>query len=357
MKLPLLKDAQVSGKKVFLRSDLDVPLSEQSTRSTSSGQASHNQQVKILDDTRLRYGLPTIEYLLNNGATITIAGHLGRPHGVDKSFSLEPVATWLSENINYSNDTYHHSATTIGGFPGWELSANLFLLENLRFYGGEEENDPEFAKRLANLADIYVNDGFTVIHRNHASVVGVAKLLPHLAGFRLQKEVEVLSGILENPKRPLVVIIGGAKMETKLPVISNMARIADFVLVGGKVAQETDVLSRNVIVAALTSDGFDITEESVTKFKEVIDTAKTIVWNGPLGLMKHDSIDSEKGTREIAKAVSESSAYKIVGGGDTLGYLQQLGVIEKFDFVSTGGGAMLAFLAGEKLPGFEVLRL
>lgn len=353
MKLPLLEEAQVLGKRVFLRSDLDVPLSQQST---------------IEDDTRLRYGLPTVEHLLKNGATVIVSGHLGRPKGVDKNLSLELVAKWLSDRLKFNDLRFRK----LGDFDGWEISANLTLLENLRFHEEEEKNDLEFAKKLASLADIYINDAFSVVHRDHASVVGIAKLLPHFAGLRLQKEVEVLSSILESPKGPLVIIIGGVKMETKLPVITNLSRAADHILVGGKIAQEAKNLPQNVLVANLTPDGFDITSESVAKFIEIIQEAKTIVWNGPLGMInskfeirpfgsaqgknsKLGEMDTEKGTREVAEAIAKSSAYKVVGGGDTLGYLQRLGIIDKFDFVSTGGGAMLAFLSGEKLPGLEAL--
>lgn len=346
MKLPSIKDIDVFGKRVFLRSDLDVPLQASS---------------QIEDDTRLKAGLPTIQYLLDQEATVFVAGKLGRPVGVDKKLSLEPVAKWLADKLNstdHYNNTYHCSGTTVGEFPGWKLSDNLYVLENLRFYDGEEANDPQFSQKLARLADIYVNDSFAVSHRNHASIVGVANLLPHYAGLQLAKEVEVLSGILDNPKRPLVVIIGGAKVETKLPLIEKMLSHADYVLVGGKLPMEESLKQRmdeKLIVAQLTPDTTDITGESIAKFAEIIHRAQTVVWNGPLGLVKDDAIDTERGTREVANTIAQSGAYKIVGGGDTLGYLQKLGIVDQFDFVSTGGGAMLAFLSGETLPGLEVL--
>lgn len=338
MQLPLLKNADVKGKTVFLRADLDVPL----------------VNGRIEDDTRLLAAIPTIEYLLKNNAKIIIAGHLGRPKGIDKSLSLEPVAHWFS--IKYKALSIKQGKR--GEFDGWEIGLNIFLLENLRFYEGEEKNDPEFVKKLASLAEIYVNDAFTTSHRNHASIVGVPAFLPHFAGFHLEKEITNLSKAMENPKRPMVVVIGGVKVETKLPLIEKMLTIADFVLVGGKIAQEPEVKkiqNAKLFVASLTDDGNDISPESIGKFIDIINKAEMIVWNGPLGLIKADNIDTEKGTREIAKAITKSNAYKIVGGGDTLDYLRQLGIIAQFDFVSIGGGAMLSFLSGEKLPGIEAL--
>ena len=363
MKLPRMQDAEVWGKRVFVRADLDVPLAQSSTV--------NNLQLTIDDDTRLRAALPTIEYLLNNEATVIVAGHLGRPQkkfqisNEDKQFSLEPVAAWFFEQFKIQNKEFMMHPTTLGEFAGWELDERLFVLENLRFYEGEETNDLSFAKKLASLADIYVNDAITVAHRNHASVVGIAKLLPYYCGLHLQKEVSVLRSVLDNPKRPLVVIIGGAKAETKLPLIEKMQHLADYVLVGGKLPigiQNSEFRIQNsneskLVIADLTSDETDISWSSVERFKEVIGKAALIVWNGPLGLIREDSIDSEKGTREVANAIAASNAYKIVGGGDTIDYLKRLGILSKFDFVSMGGGAMLAFLSGEKPPGLEALTI
>lgn len=357
MKLPSLRDIDVAGKRVFVRADLDVPLAQQPT--------ANNKQTTIEDDTRLKAAMPTIEYLLQQGATVIVGGHLGRPHNarasrgksnsVDEHSSLGPVARWLSERFKI----YDARFKKIGDLDGWQISDNLWLLENLRFYDGEEENDPEFAKKLASLADVYVNDAFSVAHRAHASVIGLARLLPHYAGLRLTKEVEVLSQVLENTKRPLVVIIGGAKVETKLPLVEKMRKFADYVLIGGKLPQQhslQNIKNEKLIIADLIEEGTDITKESVDRFLQAIEKAATIVWNGPLGLIHKDAIDTEKGTREVAAAIAQSSAYKIVGGGDTIDYLQRLGIIDKFDFVSMGGGAMLAFLSGKKLPGIEALR-
>lgn len=355
MTLPDLRNADVKGKKILVRLDLDVPV----------------QNGTIEDDVRLKAGLGTVQYLLDHGATVIIAGHLGRPEGVEEKYSLEPIAKWFSK---HSNDIYHHSETHVDGFPGWELSKNLFLLENLRFYKGEEANDPEFAKQLASIADIYVNDAFAVSHRDHASIIGVARLLPHYAGIQLQKEVEVFSSVLSNPKRPLVVIVGGAKIETKLPLIEKMHQFADFVLVGGKIAEETRTLlkvghekvpSRKsvLLIGELNSEQRDITDISCQNFVQIIEKqAKTVIWNGTMGkinskfkVQNAKLEDTERSTVEIARAIVRAGVYSIVGGGDTVGFLDQKDLLKGFNFVSTGGGAMLSFLAGEKLPGIEAL--
>ena len=346
MSLHLLKDIKVTGKTVFVRLDLDIPLSETQN---------------IEDDTRLRSCLPTIEYLLKQNCKVTIGGHLGRPKGVEGSLSLEPVAKWFQNKFSISNLQFSKR----GGFEGWEIGSNLFLLENLRFYDGEETNDEEFSKKLANLSDIYVNDAFAMCHRNHASIAGITKFLSHFAGFHLEKEVENLTRAMENPKRPLIVIIGGKKIETKLPMVEKMHRIADYVLVGGKIAEESQaflkvrpekIIGRKsvLLVADLTADGMGITEKSLYNFLEIIPMAKTIIWNGSMGFIAEKE-DQFEATRKIAKAIIASKAYSVVGGGDTVEFLNRLGILNKFSFASTGGGAMLAFLSGEKLPGLVVL--
>lgn len=358
MNLPLLRNAQVSGKNVFLRADLDVPLSQLSTI--------NNKQLTIEDDTRLLSAIPTIEYLLKNNAKVIIGGHLGRPKGIDKTLSLEPVSKWFKEMLKpVQHDT---GKTKIGEFDGWEIGSNIFLLENLRFYEGEEENAPFFAKKLASLADIYVNDAFAMSHRNHASIAGITLFLPHFAGLHLEKEIENLSRAMDNPKRPLVVIIGGKKIETKLPLVEKMHRIADYVLVGGKIAQESKELVKEqhenikgekavLLIADSNSDKTDITEKDAENFLQIISLAKTIIWNGSMGIIggKTENLSSEDGTKKIAEGILKANAYTIVGGGDTVEYLNKLGVLDKFSFASTGGGAMLAFLSGEKLPGLVAL--
>jgi phosphoglycerate kinase len=341
----LLKDADVKGKRVFLRVDLDVPLLDG----------------KIQDETRLSSTIETIDHLLQQNAKIVIAGHLGRPEGVDEKFSLEPVAKWFGNKFSISNLQFSKR----GEFDGWEIGPDIFLLENLRFNSGEETNDPDFSEKLAGLADIYVNDAFAMCHRNHASIVGITKFLPHYAGLHLEKEIENLGNCLKNPKRPLVVIIGGVKIETKLPLVEKMHYIADYVLVGGKIADETKTLIKvqhekiaghkaALLVADLNSDGTDITQKDAENFLQIINLAGTIVWNGSMGITDQ-TIETEKGTRLIAEGIIKSGAYSIVGGGDTLEYLNKLGALNKFSFASTGGGAMLSFLSGEKLPGLEAL--
>ena len=370
MNLPDLRKADISGKTVFLRADLDVPLSKLKI---------NNEELIIEDDTRLNAALSTIEYLLKQNCKIVLAGHLGRPKGVDKSLSLEPVAKWFFKEFKIRNLKFEFKLKIenlkfieLGDFDGWQIANNLFILENLRFHEGEEQNDPEFSKKLASLAEIYVNDAFAMTHRSHASIVGITKFLPHFAGFHLQKEVENLTLAMENPKRPLVVIIGGKKIETKLPLVEKMHRIADYVLVGGKIAEESKALVKVahekinpdasgrkavLIIADATPDGSDITDKSAENFLQILNLAKTIVWNGSMGIIggKSEPLASEKGTKKIAEGILATNAYTIVGGGDTVEYLNKLGVLSKFSFASTGGGAMLAFLSGEKLPGLEAL--
>ncbi len=352
--LPDLKNAEVKGKKVFLRTDIDVPLSE-------NGQ--------IADDTRLKESLETLNFLLQNGAIVILAGHLGRPQGEEEDLSAEPITQWYAEKFRVESSELR--VQNIGGFDGWKISDNLFLLENLRFNPGEESNpttrsEQVFARKLASLADIYVNDAFASSHRAHASIVGIAKLLPHFAGFMLKKEIETLSALLNNPKRPLTVIIGGAKIDTKLPVVEKMHQIADYVLVGGLIAEETKALLKvqhekvvdrksALLIADLNQDETDITPKDVENFIQIVNLSQTVIWNGPVGKTEGNEDNLEIGTAKLARGIVESRVYSVVGGGDTISYLKKIGLLEKFSFVSTGGGAMLEFLSGEKLPGIEVL--
>lgn len=353
-----LREADVKNKTVFVRADLDVPFADG----------------KIEDDTRLLSAIPTINYLLKHNAKIIIAGHLGRPEGEsykartkNKQFNLGPVAEWFVGKINHDS-RFAIRCSKLGDFEGWEIARNVFLLENLRFYKEEEENDSVFSRKLADLVDIYINDAFAMCHRYHASVVGITHFLPHFAGLHLEKEVNSLTAATKNPKRPLVVIIGGKKIETKLPLVEKMHRIADYVLVGGKIAQETKILVKAqhekiigskavLLIADLKTDGSDITEKDAENFLQIINLAKTIIWNGSMGIVggKSESLTSEKGSRKISEGIINSKAYSIVGGGDTIEFLNKLGILNKFSFASTGGGAMLSFLSGEKLPGLEVL--
>lgn len=356
MNLKNIQSIDVSDKKVLVRLDLDVPLS-------ATGE--------ILDTTRLKAGQETLIYLLDKGATVIVAGHLGRPKGqVKKEDSLAPVAQWYFKQSNTTN-SFISEETKVGEFTGWNVAPNLTLLENLRFYPGEEVNDPEFSQKLAALADIYVDDAFAVSHRSAASNVGITQYLPSYAGLQFQKEIAGLGKVVDDPKRPLVVIVGGAKLETKLPLVSKMHHFADYVLVGGKLVQETqDILKMQheqlppsptgqksiLLVADPNESGMDISSNSVENFLQVITNAKTIVWNGPVGKTGKDIIDeSDKGTRELAKGILATDAYTVVGGGDTLEFLEQEKLLEKFNFVSTGGGAMLSFLSGETLPALVPL--
>ena len=341
-----IKDADIKNKMVLLRADLDVPL--------ANG--------KISDDMRLQASVETIRYLLGEAKTVIIIGHLGRPDGKDDKFSLKPVAEWIFKQFKLQNSELR--IKDIEGLMGWEITDKLILLENLRFYKEEEKNDLDFSQKLASLAEIYVNDAFASSHRVHSSIVGITKYLPSFAGLRLEKEVQELSKVLENPKRPLVVIIGGAKIETKLPLVEKMHHFADYVLVGGEIAENDKVLLKVqhekitgrksiLLVADLIGDNKDITIKSAENFLQVCQNTGCVVWNGPMGQVENENYQA--GTEILAKGLSNSKPYKIVGGGDTIAYLKKINLLEKFDFVSTGGGAMLEFLAGVKLPGLEVL--
>ncbi len=331
----------VSAKRVFLRADLDVPISNSNDKTPNS-----NTEVA----TRLTNIKPTIEYLLGRGAKqVVIAGHIGRPKGPDPKLStrnlLEPIKKILNRNVEF-----------LESFDTVEFE-QVMLFENLRFWTGEIENDFEFAKDLTRMADVYVNDAFGNSHRNHASMVALPSILPHAAGLHLQKEVDELTGILENPDRPLVAIVGGAKIETKIPVISNLSKIAQKVLVGGELPIEINKtgqkFAENVVVATLMENQKDISGESQNRFAEIIKGAKTVVWNGPMGLFEEGHTE---GTLVVARAIAESGAYSVVGGGDSTQFLGRQGLLSKFSFVSAGGGAMLEFLAGKKLPGIEALQ-
>lgn len=337
-----VKEADVKDKIVLLRADLDVPIKNST----------------ILDDSRLKAWFKTFEYLLENQTQIIIAGHLGRPDGKSEKLSLLPVVSWLKRKLRLTKKL---ELCEKDGFSGWELTDDIFFLENLRFFKEEEENNPQFAQKLASLAQIYVNDAFASSHRAHASIVAITKFLPSFAGLRLLEEVKVLSQILENPKRPLGVVIGGAKIETKLPLVEKMHKFADYVLVGGEIAENDRVIlkvahektpGRSILLIS-ERQGEDATLKSVENFLQVLKNSQTIVWNGPLGQIEKKRW--QKGTEILAQGIVKTSAFTVVGGGDTIGFLKKLGLLNKFSFVSTGGGAMLEFLSGEKLPGLIAL--
>jgi phosphoglycerate kinase len=320
-----LKDLDLKNKKVLVRVDFNVPLGPQG---------------EILDDFRIRQTLPTIEYLMKQGAEIILMSHLGDPGGkFVKELVMAPVDKRLEEL----------------------LGKKVTLLENLRFNPGEEKNDDGFAKELAKNADVYVNDAFGVCHRNHASVSAITKYLPAAAGLLLEKEIETMTALTQNPKKPLVAIIGGAKVETKVGVIEKISQKADFILVSGLIhkailGQKIQLKHPEKIISPVdeVGEGKDIGIKTIALFEEKIAPAKTIFWNGPVGRIEDEHFVS--GTKAIAQAIVKSRAFSIIGGGETVEFINKLGLLSEFSHVSTGGGAMLAFLSGEKLPGLEALK-
>ena len=423
--MKVLSDIDVSGKRVFVRADLDVPSEQLTLRCTQghlfepepqSRRPELAERVTIDPSTSLRAGSsklaesirlkslkPTVDYLLQHEASrIIIAGHIGRPsftkvtEGKPPLYSeelstkqlLEPLEKILERRIDFLsnfvilNDS--EGSKKRDSSSSTQNDNQLVLLENLRFWPGEVENDQEFAKKLASMADIYINEAFGNCHRNHASMAALPQLFTDVedlleserprsrrpegfhprraVGLHLEKEVEVLGLLLDSPQRPFIAIVGGAKIETKVPAIENLARIADWVLVGGAIAREFQISNfkfqiSNVVVATSEVNDKDIDQESIGKFKQIISTAKSVVWNGPMGIFEEGF---EKGTMAIAKAIVDSGAYSIVGGGETTEFLSSKELISPpaggFSFVSVGGGAMLEFLAGKKLPGLKALQ-
>ena len=325
------EQADVTGKTVIVRADFDVP--------TENGQ--------ITDKTRIEKSLPTLKKLHEMGAKLFIISHLGRPEGRQPEFSLKIVLPILEEALGEKIAFQETLDEKIDG--------NVVLLENLRYWPEEEANDETFAKKLASFGEVYVNECFSAAHRAHASVEALPRLLPSYFGLELFKEVSELEKIFKNPQHPLVAIIGGAKIETKLPAITNLAKIADKVLVGGKLMLEVagTKLPDNVTVAGDDIDTKDIGPQSIATFGQEIALAKMIVWNGPMGMYEEEKY--REGTLKLAQIIGESSAYKIVGGGDTISALDELKMLDKMDFVSVGGGAMLEFLGGNHLPALEAL--
>ena len=326
-----IEDADVSGKRVVVRCDFDVPI----------------KNGEIEDDTRIDNNIPTLKYLLEKGAKLFLISKLGRPKSKDPNLSLKhvigAVSQKLSREVKFKEDLDEN-------IPG-----DVTLLENLRFWPEEEAGDLEFSKKLASFGQLYVNECFATSHRTDASFVGIPKYLPSYAGLNLIKEIEELKKMLEHPARPLVSIIGGAKIETKMPVIDNLAKVSDTVLVGGKLMFEVDLayLPENVLVAHDNVDKKDIGPKSAKMFREYIAEAKTVIWNGPMGVFEEEKY--LEGTKQLAQAVASSDCYSVIGGGDTIAALDKLRLIDKIDFVSSGGGAMLEFLAGKELPGIKAL--
>ncbi|MFH1401747.1 MAG: phosphoglycerate kinase [Parcubacteria group bacterium] len=331
-----LKEFNFQRKKVLVRCDFNIP---------------QDNEGNILDDYKIKQTLPTINYLLNQGAGLVLISHLGRPDGkVIESLKLKPVAERLSQLLGRRVEISNKNIK-----PG-----EMILLENIQFNPGEKNNDPAFAKTLSDLGDIFVMEAFGQAHRAFASISGINNFLPSAAGFLMEKEIQVLKCLLENPIKPLVAVIGGKKVEDKSRVIDKISVLADFVLISGLIKKEINEKKillkypQKLISPSENLGAPDIDEKTINAFKEIIKGAKTVFWSGPFG--KIEEKEFQKGTEEIIKAIIKSRAFSVAGGGETVEFINKLGLIDKFNHVSTGGGAMLAFLAGEKLPGIEALK-
>lgn len=388
-----IRDIDVKGKKVIARCDFNVPM----------------QEGRITDDTRIRAALPTIEYLLEHDAALILMSHMGRPKGEPKmEFTLAPVAERLSEYLK--KEVKFKSSPTVVDDEVKKMAAELkpgevMLLENVRFRKEETENDPGFAKELASLAEIFVQEAFGTAHRAHASTAGIADYLPAVSGFLIEKEVKFLGSAVEDPKRPFVAIMGGAKVGDKIPVIRNLISRVDTLIIGGgmaytfykamgleigtsildadnvglagelmKQAEEAGVkmlLPVDVVCAAafendaetVTVDrdkmpadmmGMDIGPKSAELFAEEIGKAATVVWNGPMGVFEMPNF--AEGTKKVAEALAASDAITVIGGGDSAAAVEQFGLADKMTHISTGGGASLEFLEGKTLPGIAVIQ-
>jgi len=389
-----VEDLDVKGKKVLVRVDFNVPLDD---------------SLKITDDTRIRESLKTIQYLSGKGAKVLLVSHLGRPKGVDEKLRLKPVADRLGELLK---SPVKALKDCVGPEVEKEIASlkdgEVALLENVRFHAEEEKNDPAFAKKLAALADLYVNDAFGTAHRAHASTEGVAKLLPQAAaGYLMMKEIKYLGGALSSPEKPFVAIVGGSKISTKIDVIRSLMKVVDVLIIGGgmsytflrarkfeigKSLLEKDKmgLAKELLTQSIDTDvplllpidhviadkfdakanvkvvprggippeweGMDIGPSTVEKYANFIRTAKTIFWNGPVGVFEMEPF--AKGTFAIAQLLAEASARgatTIVGGGDSVAAVTQMGLADKMSHISTGGGASLEFMEGKQLPGIVAL--
>ena len=379
-----VRDVNVAGKKVLLRCDFNVPMAKD-----GSG--------VITDDKRIRAALPTIQYLLDQNAAVIACSHMGKPKGeVKPELSLKPVAARLSEllgkEVIMANDVVGADAQAKAAAlqPG-----QILLLENTRFEPGETKNDPALAKAMAGMAEIYVSDSFGAVHRAHASTAGVADYLPAVSGFLIQKELDFIGGALANPKRPLVAILGGSKVSSKIGVINNLLEIADTIIIGGGMAYTFSAAQGGKVGNSLLEEdwkasdkgvklllpvdtvcadkfapdansqvvksgeipdgweGLDIGPETVKLYCEAVQDAGTVIWNGPMGVFEFPAF--AKGTEAVAEALSKTDAITIIGGGDSAAAVQQLGYADKMTHISTGGGASLEFMEGKELPGVACL--
>ncbi|MBI1976524.1 MAG: phosphoglycerate kinase [Candidatus Omnitrophica bacterium] len=391
MKKQTIRDLDLGGKRVLMRVDFNVPLDEKRN---------------VSDDTRIRAALGTIRFCLEQGASVVLMSHLGRPDGkVVEDLRLDPVARQLEKLLGKKVLKLNDCVGSKAANPIKQLKAGeIALLENLRFHPQEEENDPAFAKELAVLGDVYVNDAFGTAHRAHASTEGIARYLPSAAGFLMEKEIEYLGETLANPKRPFVAILGGSKVSGKIAVIDNLMKSVDAILIGGgmsytfykakglnvgnsrvesdKIPLALDLLQnaqKKNIPFVLPKDhriarkiekgteiqttssaaipdgwiGVDVGPQAIEEYKKVLQTAKTVVWNGPVGVFEIDGMDW--GTRQVAEILAKLNATKIVGGGDTAAAIAKFGLESAMTHISTGGGASLEFMEGKVLPGVAVL--
>lgn len=377
----------LKDKTVLLRTDFDVPI--RSSRGAKEGvplmqqSTVNNQQSTIGEDFRIKKQKPMVNYLLDKGAKVVMVAHIS---AID---SFEPILSQLEgilgHEINFLNDittSHPFDKFRVLSLPRDKLQAtSLSLVDNIRRWPGEKENDEKFAEQLARGFDLYVNNAFAVCHRNHASVSAVTKLLPSYAGFLIEEETSELEKLINSPKDGKLIIIGGAKAATKIPVIKNFLNKSEKIILGGVIANDIlkergmdidasivdenskellaglDIYDERIILAEdfNAPDGkiLDIGPRAIDKFTNLIKRAKMIIWNGPVGLFENP--DYAKGTNGIAMALADSGGFRVIGGGDTITAVNKLGLLNKFYFVSTGGGAMLAFLAGNKLPGLEAL--
>ena len=346
MEIKRIQEAKLEGKKILVRVDFNVAI----------------ENGKIKEKFKINVAKETIDYLLKKNCKIALISHLGRPDGKPNlEFSLGQIQDVVSKSLGLKIKFVDDCIGDKVKMALEKLSVEeILLLENVRFYMGDEENSLEFSQKLADSFDIFINDAFSASHRDHASVTGVAKILPSFAGFQLQKEILEMEKIRNDFVRPAVAIIGGAKIETKLPVIKFFEKNYDYVLVGGKIANEAldqkiDFSERIILPVDFIDDRLDIGPETVKKFQKIISEAKTIVWNGPLGKFEEEKYSH--GTEDIFQALLESEAYKVTGGGETLEILEKNQAFDRFDFVSTGGGAMLEYLSGGKMPGIKILEI